>query len=219
MTGLIVKDFLILRKTLRTYLLFILVYVVLAGAGVWKPQFVAGFVAVTISVLPMNVFAYDKQAKWDTYGLALPVGRTKTVAARYLCVLLLCLSAVVLECVFGIVLSAIGMLEDFGEYIFTGAALGLLAVLMNAIMLPFLYKFGPERARIVFIGVMGLFGAAVAAMFIIVQQNNGLAWLDSLSAPTPAQLAAIPVIAALAGLALLAVSFLLSRHFYGQKDV
>ena len=219
MTGLILKDFLILRKTLRTYLLFIRVYVVLAGAGVWKPQFVAGFVAVTVSVLPMNVFAYDKQAKWDTYGLALPVGRTKTVAARYLCVLILCLSTVVLECVFGIVLSATGILEDFGEYLVPGAALGLLAVLINAVMLPFLYKFGPERARIVLIGAMGLFGAAVAALFIIVPQSDGLAWLESLGEPTPTQLAAIPVVAALAGLALLAVSFLLSRHFYGQKDV
>ena len=35
----------------------------------------------------------------------------------------------------------------------------------------------------------------------------------------PAQAAAIPAIAAVAGLALLAVSFLLSRHFYGSKDV
>ena len=218
MTGLILKDFLILRKTLRIYLLFIAVYVVLAGTGVWSPTFVSGFVAVMISALPMNVFAYDKQAKWDTYGLALPVGRTKTVAARYLCVLILCLSTVVLECVLGVVLFAAGMLEDFGEYLLTGAVLGLFAVLINAVMLPFLYKFGPDRARIVLIGVMGLFGAGIAALFIVTR-DDGLVWLESLNAPTPAQLAAIPVIAALAGLALLAVSFLLSRHFYGQKDV
>ena len=217
MTGLILKDFLILRKTLRTYLLFVVVYLVLAGAGVWKPQFVSGFVAVIISVLPMNVFAYDQQAKWDTYGLALPVGRTKTVAARYLCVLLLCLFTVVLTVVFGVVLFAAGKMADFGEYLLTGAACGLLAVLINAVMLPFLYKFGPERARIVLIGVMGLFGAGMAALFIIVPQSDGLVWLDSLN--TPARLASIPVIAVLAGLALLAVSFLLSRHFYGRKDV
>ena len=217
MTGLILKDFLILRKTLRTYLLFILVYVGLAFSGVWKPQFVAGFVAVMISVLPMNVFAYDKQAKWDTYGLALPVGRTKTVAARYLCVLLLCLFTVVLEFVAGAVMLAAGKLEDIGEYLVTGAVCGLLAVLVNAVMLPFLYKFGPDRARIVMIGVMGVIGAGVAAF--LVGPLDGIGWLNSLDAPTPAQMAAIPVIGLLAGLALLAVSFLLSRHFYGQKDI
>lgn len=217
MTGLVVKDFLILRKTLRTYLLFVLIYVGLAFSGVWSPEFVSGFVMVMIAVLPMNVFAYDKQAKWDTYGLALPVGRTKTVAARYLCVLLLCLSTMVLECVFGAVLFAAGKLEDFGEYLVTGAVCGLLAVLVNAVMLPFLYKFGPDRARIVMIGVMGVVAAGIA--LLLVGPLDGIGWLNSLDAPTPAQVAAIPVIAALAGLALLAVSFLLSRHFYGQKDV
>ena len=215
MTGLILKDFLILCKTLRTYLLFILVYLVLAGAGVWKPEFVAGFVAVMISVLPMNVFAYDKQARWDTYALALPVGRTKTVAARYLCVLLLCLFTVVLEFVFGVVMFAAGKLEDVGEYLFTGAVFGLMAVLLNAILLPILYKFGPERARIILIGVMGLMGAGVAALVLIIP-NDGAVWLESLG---ELQIAAIPVIAALAGLALLALSFLLSRHFYGRKDI
>ena len=218
MIGLIVKDFLILRKTLRTYLLFLAVYVGLAFSGVWKPQFVSGFIMALIAVLPMNVFAYDKQAKWDTYCLALPVGRTRTVAARYLCVLLLSLSTVVLECVLGAVLLAAGRLEDFGEYFFAGAVCGLLAVLMNAILLPFLYKFGPDRARIVLIGVMGIFAAAVAALLIAVPRNS-VAWFDSLDNPTPAQMAAIPVIAALAGLVLLGVSFLLSRHFYGEKDV
>ena len=216
MIGLILKDFLILRKTLRTYLLFVAVYLALAGSGVWKPEFVAGFVMVMISVLPMNVFAYDKQAKWDTYGLALPVGRTKTVAARYLCVLLLCLSTVVLEFVVGAVMFAAGKLEDLGEYLLTGAVCGLLAVLVNAIMLPFLYKFGPERARVVLIGVMGVTFAAVVLLLTVVPKGDAIAWLESLG---ELQIAAIPVIAALAGLALLCVSFLLSRHFYGQKDV
>ena len=216
MTGLILKDFLILRRTLRIYMLFLAVYVVLAGTGVWSPGFVSWFIMVMIAVLPMNVFAYDKQAKWDTYGLALPVGRTKTVVARYLCVLIMCMSTVVLECVIGAILFAAGKLENFSEYLVTGAACGLLAVMINAVMLPFLYAFGPDRARVVLIGVMGLV-AAVIALFLA--GPVGIEWLDSLEAPTPAQLAAIPVIAALAGSALLAVSFLLSRHFYGQKDV
>ena len=216
MTGLIMKDFLILRKTLRTYLLFILVYVVLAGTGVWSPTFVSGFVMVMIAILPMNVFAYDKQAKWDTYGLALPVGRTRTVAARYLCVLILCLSTVVLTFVFGTVLYAAGKLENFGEYFVSGAVCGLLAVLVNAVMLPFLYKFGPERARIVLIGVVGIISAAVAAVLFVVPKDGSAVWLESLN---ELPIAAIPAIAALAGLSLLCVSFLLSRHFYGQKDV
>ena len=218
MTGLILKDFLILRKTLRSYLFVLVVYAGVAFTGVWSADIVGVLMVVTVTMLPMNVFAYDKQAKWDTYGLALPVGRTKTVAARYLCVLLLCLLSVGLTAILGVMLYAAGRVEEPVEFLVSCSVMGLMSVLVNAIMLPFLYKFGPERARMMFFGIMGgIVLLVVAALFPL----GGLAWLKALelAEPTPAQAAAIPVIAAIAGLALLTVSFLLSRHFYGQKDV
>lgn len=218
MTGLILKDFLILRKTLRSYLFMLVVYVGIAFTGVWSADIVGVLMVVMVVMLPMNVFAYDKQAKWDTYGLALPVGRTKTVAARYLCVLLLCLLSVGLTAILGMMLYAAGRVEEPVEFLVSCSVTGLMAVLVNAIMLPFLYKFGPERARMMFFGIMGgIVLLVVAALFPL----GGLAWLKALelAEPTPAQAAAIPVIAVIAGLALLTVSFLLSRHFYGQKDI
>ena len=218
MTGLILKDLLILRKTLRSYLFMLIVYVGIAFTGVWSADIVGVLLVVMVVMLPMNVFAYDKQAKWDTYGLALPVGRTKTVAARYLCVLLLCLLSVGLTAILGMMLYAAGRVEEPVEFLVSCSVTGLMAVLVNAIMLPFLYKFGPERARMMFFGIMGgIVLLVVAALFPL----GGLEWLKSLelAEPTPAQAAAIPAVAAVAGLALLAVSFLLSRHFYGSKDV
>ena len=218
MTGLILKDLLILRKTLRSYLFMLIVYVGIAFTGVWSADIVGVLLVVMVVMLPMNVFAYDKQAKWDTYGLALPVGRTKTVAARYLCVLLLCLLSVGLTAILGVMLYAAGRVEKPVEFLVSCSVMGLMSVLVNAIMLPFLYKFGPERARMMFFGIMGgIVLLVVAALFPL----GGLEWLKSLelAEPTPAQAAAIPAVAAVAGLALLAVSFLLSRHFYGSKDV
>lgn len=218
MTGLILKDLLILRKTLRSYLFMLIVYVGIAFTGVWSADIVGVLMVVMVVMLPMNVFAYDKQAKWDTYGLALPVGRTKTVAARYLCVLLLCLLSVGLTAILGVMLYAAGRVEEPVEFLVSCSVMGLMSVLVNAIMLPFLYKFGPERARMMFFGIMGgIVLLVVAALFPL----GGLEWLKSLelAEPTPAQAAAIPAVAAVAGLALLAVSFLLSRHFYGSKDV
>ena len=216
MTGLILKDLLILRKTLRSYLLFLVVYAGIAFSGVWSADIVGVLMVVVVMMLPMNVFAYDKQCQWDTYGLALPVGRTKTVAARYLCVLLLCLGGIALTAVTGAALYAGGRIEDPAEFMVSCAVMGLMAVLMNAIMLPFLYKFGPERARMMFYGVLGLLVLA-GALFLF--PLGGMEWLNSLSEPTLVRVTAIPFIAAVAGLILLALSFLLSRHFYGSKDV
>ena len=216
MTGLIIKDFLILRKSLRAYLFMLLIYAAIAFSGAWSADIIGVLVVVMVGLLPMNVFAYDKQAHWDTYGLALPVGRTKTVAARYLCVLLLCLFSMVLTAIAGVALYAVGRIEEPVVFMVSCAVMGLMAVLMNAIMLPMLYKFGPERARMMFYGIMGLL---VLAGWLILIPLGGIGWLEALGEPTPAQVAAIPVIAVLAGLVLLALSFLLSRHFYGTKDV
>ena len=219
MSGLIVKDFLILRKTLRSYLLILAIYVAVAFAGYWSSSFVGGFMMVMVALLPMNIFAYDKQAKWDVYGLSLPVGRTKTVAARYLAVLIMFGASAVLTTVLGVVMSIAGRMEEsLGEYMLSCAICVVIAMLVNAMMMPFLYKFGPERARIMFFGVMGVI-ALVAVVFLI--PLGGLEWLKSLEIAEPsfAQATVIPAVAALAGLVLLALSFLLSRHFYGTKDI
>ena len=217
MTGLILKDFLILRRTLRSYLLILAIYVAVAFLGYWSASFVGGFMMVMVAMLPMNVFAYDKQAQWDVYGLSLPVGRTKTVAARYLAVLIMFTASAVLTTVLGVVLTIAGRMEEsLGEYLLACAICVVMSMLVNAMMLPILYKFGPERARIMFFGVMGVITLA-GVVFLI--PLGGLDWLKSLDAPLLEQAAALPAAATAAGLVLLALSFLLSRHFYGSKDI
>lgn len=219
MTGLILKDFLILRKTLRTYLFIMVVYTAIAFSGVWTADIVGVLMVVVLMMLPMNIFAYDKQCQWDTYGLALPVGRTKTVAARYLCVLLLCVLSVALTALLGAVLYAAGRMDEPTEFMVTCSVMGLMSMLVNAIMLPFLYKFGPERARMMFFGIMG--GIVLLAVLILGPLGgiDRLKALEGMEEPTLAQLTIVPVIAGMAGLVLLALSFLLSRHFYAAQDL
>ena len=69
-----------------------------------------------------------------------------------------------------------------------------------------------------FFGVMG--GIVLLGVLIL----GPLGGIDRLKAleleePTLAQLTIVPVIAGIAGLVLLALSFLLSRHFYGNQDI
>lgn len=217
MTGLILKDFFILRKTLRSYLMILLIYAAIAFSGFWQASFVAGFMMVMTAMLPMNVFAYDKQARWDVYGLALPVGRTKTVASRYLVVLILAALAGALTIAMGIAMHLAGRMEEsLGQYLLTSAIFVVFSLMINAMMLPLLYKFGSERARMMLFGVMGVI-ALLVVVFLI--PFGGLDWLKSLDEPTMEQIAAVPALAVVSGLVLLALSFLLSRHFYGNQDV
>ena len=216
MTGLIFKDFLILRRSLRSYLFVMLVYTAMVFTGVWSADFVGGFLMAIGAIMPMNVFAYDKQAKWDVYGLTLPVGRAKTVAARYLAVLLLALGGMVLAAAAGLLMNGMGQIENMDGYLLTCATCGLMSLVFNAVMLPVLYKFGPERARFM---TFGVFGIVVLAGWLFLFPLKGLEWLKTLGEPTPAQIAAIPTAAVVSGLVLLVLSFLLSRHIYKKLDV
>ncbi len=216
MTGLILKDFLILRKVLRSYAIMLVIYAVLAFTGFWSADIFGAAAMVMASMTPINLFAYDKQAKWDVYALALPTGRGKTVAARYGVVLLLALASFAIVAACGGVMAALGRLEEPGPYLVTCAMCGFFAVLMSAAMLPFLYKFGPERAVVMLLTIVGVIALMI---WLYLVPLGGLDWLKSLGEPTMAQLVPIPIIAAVIGLLLLALSFLLSQHFYGRKDV
>ena len=96
MTGLMMKDALVMRKTLRLYALFLLFYSGLAVLGVFPMSMALAMVEVIVMVLPISSFSYDEAAKWDRYAAVLPVGRTAVVKARYLFLLLVLLAAAVL---------------------------------------------------------------------------------------------------------------------------
>ena len=150
MIGLVYKDFLCLRKSAASYLFVVAIYGLLTVAGVWDGTILSTVLAVLISMLPYSCFSYDNIAKWELYGLSLPLRRSRIVLARYLTVLLALAFSAVLCGLFGAALAALGQMEDWGLYL--SSAIGALgfSVLLNAILLPLLYRFGAERARILF---------------------------------------------------------------------
>lgn len=164
MIGLVYKDFLCLRKSAASYLFVVAIYGLLTVAGVWDGTILSTVLAVLISMLPYSCFSYDNIAKWELYGLSLPLRRSRIVLARYLTVLLALAFSAVLCGLFGAALAALGQMEDWGLYL--SSAIGALgfSVLLNAILLPLLYRFGAERARILFFGVLG---AIVAIGFTV----------------------------------------------------
>ena len=72
MTGLIWKDFCVMRKALKSYLLIMMLYAVLAYMELFNYSFIITFIQVILMVLPISAFAYDEQAKWDRYAMSLP---------------------------------------------------------------------------------------------------------------------------------------------------
>lgn len=163
MTGLMIKDALVMRKTLRLYALFLLFYSGLAVLGVFPMSMALAMVEVIVMVLPISSFSYDEAAKWDRYAAVLPVGRTAVVKARYLFLLLVLLAAAAIGLV-GSILASLLAREDLGELLATLLVSMGLGLMIADIMLPVVYQLGPERARpwmyvIIFAPIVVLLGA------------------------------------------------------------
>ena len=212
MTGLILKDILVMRKGLKTYLLLMLFYLVMGAVGALPITFALSFLEVILLVIPLSAFAYDEMARWDKCVLALPLSRRTVVKARYCFLLLLVLVSAALS---GLFFSLSGKAQPLEALTSSLACLGA-GMLIPAIMLPLNYKLGRERAQ-PFLYVIVIGGALV----IFALSRLGLPdWLDLsfLRTLTDGQAAGLLALCPLAGLAALLVSFLISCGIAERKE-
>lgn len=164
MTGLIVKDFLVMRKSIKTYILFLAFYFVMSAMNLFPISFVTTLVQLIIMMLPLSAFSYDEMAKWDRYAFSLPLDRRAVAGARYLFALLLSLFAALFGLVSCLVLSAFFHDPNLVENCLTVTVSLAMGLLYCDILLPLTYKLGPERARpyfylVIFLPIILLFGS------------------------------------------------------------
>ena len=216
MIGLVWKDFLVMRRTMRSYILFLIFYALLAVMGMFDLAIVTAMIQVIMLMLPIGAFSYDEHARWDRYAPALPLSRRQIVGARYLFTLLLALVATAFGAAAGVVLSftagPLAMKENLLTVLVSlGAGLFIVDVL-----LPLCYKLGPERARpylygVVFIPWLLLFGAYKLELI----RDFDLTALEQLSQISTLLLFSLIPLTALAGLG---VSFLISCRIMEKKE-
>ena len=215
MTGLIYKDFFVMRKAVSSYLIVLVIYGVLAYLDFFDFSFIISFLQVMLMVLPMSAFAYDDQAKWDRYAMSLPLGQRAVVGARYLFVLSLALITTASGAAGSIILWKVHQ-SDILELTLTLLTASALGLLVSAILLPLNYKLGVERARpylyaIIFIPLI----AAILLSRANILDLSGLHKLDNLS---PTALLGGAALLPLAGLAVLFISYLISCRVAAGKE-
>ena len=211
MMGMVYKDCLLLRKQLSYYLIFFVLYTGLAAAGIFPPFVLPGLVVFIGLMLPMSSFAYDEQARWDKYAAALPGGRAGVVRARYVFTLLACLVSLLfslsLQLLTALVSGAKG--QEWMDLLLSGLLPVAYGCLMNAILLPLLFRFGSQKGRLYLLLALGL-GVGLVFGSIGILKEIGLP-LTELALP----LAALPVV----GLLALVPSYFLSLRVFRKKDL
>lgn len=211
MKGLIWKDICLMGVLVKSYVIICFVFLILSVAGVYDGSFVATFLVMIGVMIPINTFAYDEQAKWDKYAAALPVGRRGVVQAKYLFTVLVCLTCISLSVLSQLLLLALGKAdaENLVQVMLVSVAPGGAGALMNAVLLPLLFKFGSQKGRLYLMLVMGVaVGGFVGGALAISKLglDNGILVALMSAAPVLGFLSLVP-------------SYFLSMGIYQKKDL
>lgn len=209
MRGLIYKDIYNLKKYMRQLLLIIAVMGVLFGMQDSGASFLGVYTVMVSMMVVVSSMSYDEFAKWDKFVLTMPVSRKMLVGSKYLLGLLVTaggsLVALALSLVIGIITRKGTSTEDLAGIVGCFFA----CLLLLSILLPLLYKFGVEKARMMILGV-----ALLPTLGILLLSKTGL-FENGISDELLRRLALIaPVVVVL----LFIASFFLSVSIMNKKE-
>lgn len=213
MKGLLLKDWYQVRTNMKAmYLTVAFVLAIWALSTSSSYVFPVSYAAIFLGILPVNLLTYDQNSGWIEYGWTLPVSKKTLVAEKYLVGLLCVAAAVVVDGSFVAVLSLRrGTAIDSAALFIIANSISTI-LLMNSISLPLMYRFGAEKARMIYVltfaGLGALLGGGGAVMDELQQNGPGSGPL-----PVPLWLAAVLLLAVLA---LYAVSWRVSVAWYGK---
>lgn len=176
MKGLLLKDGYQTVSQMKTmYLTVAVVLVVWMFSTSDSYALPISYAAIFLGVLPVNLLGYDQNSGWVEYSLTLPVSKKVLVAEKYLVGLLCAAASVVIGGLFVVVLSLRkGAALDGTALFFVGNGVNTI-LLMNGISLPLMYRFGAEKARMIYILTFAGFGALIAGGGVLAEefQANG----------------------------------------------
>ncbi|NLP35769.1 MAG: ABC-2 transporter permease [Clostridiales bacterium] len=171
MLGLLLKDFINLKRYTKIFGLFIFIYGFMAYTQKDASSFTSIF-ALLFTILTMSSYAYDEVAKWDVYALTMPISREEIVRSKYYLMLLLVALSFAFSTVFTIVLNFILGIANIYLGLEACYIAASVIVLFYSITLPIITKLGIEKARIIFFAVYMI--PVVIGYFIKKAANAGM---------------------------------------------
>lgn len=164
MKGLLLKDFYMIWRHCRMYLLIDVVFIAVAFFSSSNIMFVA-LPIMLAGVIPITLLAYDERNRWTEYCGALPYSRANIVSAKYLV-------GLIMQAVTSLVILIVLMIRNdaftygvFWETLCSVAAMFTAALILPMICMPFSLKFGTEKGRLVYyVVIAGITGSVVLSM-------------------------------------------------------
>ncbi len=194
MSGLLLKDYYVLLKQAKIFLLVLLVFSLLPGYSM------TAFAIVYASMLPITSLGYDERSKWNQYAAMLPYRKQDLILSKYYLALICLFAVTVLSLASGYVVAFVQGTPVDSQLIPETLSVVCVALVLTAINLPLMLKLGVEKGRLFF-----LLLAAGTAIFIVAVAEQMAAFLDTFSSATT-----LVIVALLLSLALLVISYFMA---------
>ncbi len=145
MIGLVLKDLYTLRKQMHIFILMAVLYLAI-GLVAGDSNLLNIFVTIACVFLPISAMAYDEKSNWDPYALTMPVNRGQMVFSKYLLSLIAGVAAFWILLLYNVMVLRGA---KFDEMVLQPLIMLMSGIVMAAILLPLIFKFGVERGRII----------------------------------------------------------------------
>ena len=208
MKGLLLKDWYMMRKYCRYYLVLAIGFLILSFMDKSNMFFVF-YPCLFCGMVPVNLLAYDERSRWLQYSGTLPYTRAQIVSGKYLIGLFTQTAMLFLT---GIA-QGIRMGMDSG-YQSTDVLVILLLLLIastvtSSVTLPFMFKLGVERGRAAYYVMIGLICGISTLMTGLFREPLRMEIRPNL----------LLVLLAVAGVGIYALSWHLSIVFYRKREL
>lgn len=200
MKGLVLKDFYVLSRQMRSFFVLIVIFSLLPGSNMTI------FAVIYAAMLPYTALAYDERAKWDQLAGMMPYSTRQLVLSKYILGWIASGATSLLALLAGVVERGLGIGQA------SEPSMALLAfcvgTLMMSITLPLMFRLGVERGRMFFVILMVVIACGSAGLLSGLAEEDGVQPLMAL----------LTLVLPLAAVLLSAVSILVSIRLYSRRE-
>ncbi|MEG2200154.1 MAG: ABC-2 transporter permease, partial [Anaerovorax sp.] len=155
MYALLLKDLYCLKSYGKSVAIMLVMFGVISLNMENPAAYIGGFFSLWFVMMGIATFNYDDVAKWDHYARSLPLQRKEIVKSKYMLMVLCCSFGVIIAAVLGFIIMLFKP-DPFllGEQALYSVEFLSLSLLFAGLLLPLIFKFGAEKARLLIVGIV-----------------------------------------------------------------
>ena len=200
MKGLLLKDWKTLLKQTKVMLAIMALFACVPST------YMSAFALFYAAMMPITALAYDERAKWDELAAMMPYTAKAIVGSKYALGLTLVVPVLALSVLFRLIVHSTPIVsEDTMSLLITAC----LSLVLMAIDLPFMFRFGVEKGRLIYI--------LLSCVFIVAGATYADKLTNTINGIGTAMVTTVPLLLLAAAAVALLISYAISVQIYRTR--